>query len=176
MLHDHKTALYVLALPFEVAGLALLLAPDAAPYWRQLRAATVRRARTEWWRVVGWIRRLLRRPGPNVVIQVPTAKAGTAAALGIQVMRGKPPGTIAQKVAILIDRDQENQKRLNQLETTLEDKSAAGDRQLAALRSELITLIATESQKAVDRHRGQRILGTVLVAFGAVIGTLGNLA
>lgn len=175
MLHDHKTALYVLALPFEVAGLVLIVWPDVAPDLRAVVTRAARRVRAGWWRVVSWWRRLLRRPGRNVALQVGAA-VSTSAALSMQVMRGEPNGTIAEKVAILIQRDQESQQRLNRLETSLTDKEAARDRQIAQLRTELTQLIATESQRAVDRHRRQRIVGTALVAIGAVIGTLGNLA
>lgn len=175
MLHDHKTALYLLALPFEVVGLALIIRPDVAPDLRPIAARAVRRMRAGWWRVVSRTRRLLHRPARHVAV----ALSGSVHATGsmrAEVMRGEPKGTIAEKVAILIQRDQEAQTRLNRLEASIEDKAAARDRQIAELLTDLTQLIATESQRAVDRHRRQRAIGTALVAIGAIIGTLGNLA
>jgi hypothetical protein len=175
MLHDNKTALYVLALPFEFVGLVLIVWPDVAPDLRAIATKAVRRVRAWAWRLFNWARRLLRRPGRNVALEL-SGSVEVSAALGMQVMRGEPKGTIAEKVAILIQRDQESQQRLNRLETSLADKTGARDRQIAELRTDLTQLIEVESQRAVDRHRRQRAVGTALVAIGAVIGTLGNLA
>jgi hypothetical protein len=68
------------------------------------------------------------------------------------------------------------QKRLNKIEQDLRDATAEHRGDLEVTRAELHVQIVEQAAAAVDRGRRYRRWGTILVAIGAIIGMLGNLA
>jgi hypothetical protein len=176
-LHHHwKSALYLIGGAFELAGIVLLAFPDVAPYlvvgWHRTAAALVR----AWQRVTIVVRRLLRRRR-NVVIGVADS-ISIAGGLPprIVVTRGVAVGTLVEQMRTLIEHDRELQERLNMLEGRVDDEAAARASEITALRQHLEREAPRAARNVVERGRRLRAFGTILVAVGALIGTLGNLA
>lgn len=174
-MHAHKALLYWLALICEVIGLGLIstsdVVPELARLWQSAKHALVGWVRS----VEGLLRRLLHRP--KIVeyvdhVQGDIGFSGEAASISVVIRSG----TLAEKVAALIEHDQRAQERINALAKEASAERAAWREAVEQVRVDLESQIASQTQEITERNRGRRALGTLLVAIGAVLGTLGNLA
>jgi hypothetical protein len=160
--------LYIVGAFFEMLGIVLIGAPDLVPGAISLAG----------WARVQW-RALQRRLGFQ------GGGGTTTGPLQARIeMRGKATistgggamTTLDEKVSYLLRRDRETQRDTNALRARVEDLEGNLARRLEELRGDMKTHVEDELTAAQADWRTARIGGTVALAFGLVLTTLGNFA
>jgi hypothetical protein len=165
-------ALLVLGALAEFTGIVLLGFPDFLPGALRLSAWLGHRGR----RALNRIRRLIGLPPLTTHISIAAAVelnlAGSIAALVVS----REEGTLEEKVDFLLRRDQDAQRRLNELEHRLDDLEAESPRRLDELRAAMEEHVAREVAAVLEAYRPLRIAGTIALFVGLVCITTATLA
>jgi hypothetical protein len=164
-----KPTFYIVGALCEMLGIILVATPDLVP-------GAVRLAhwmRVHWRPTENQIRRLLGLPLRSIVHTV--GMAGTIELAGrISAIKSTGAATIEEKVEFLLRRDQEAQRDVNDLRGRVEDLEAETSRKLGELRDELMTRVADARTAAQADYRTARIGGTITLAIGLALTTIGN--
>jgi hypothetical protein len=166
-LSDHASvqlALYIFGAVFEFVGIVIIAAPDFFPFAR--RAARGLQA------VTSRIRRLIGRPRTRIIDVGTIGATSTMGALGLVKASGAE--TLEGKVEFLLRRDEEAQNAINAVHARLDAIESASPKRLAELREELVAHVTAEREVAEATYRTERIVGTIALAIGLALSTLGN--
>jgi hypothetical protein len=164
-----QAALYILGALCELLGIVLIAAPDLVP--GAVRAS--RWTRLHWRRIENRIRRLLGLPLRSIVHTV--GMADTIEIAGrIAATKSTSALTIDEKVEFLLRRDQEAQRDVNDLRGSVADLEAETSRRLDEFRDELKTYVDNELVASEADYKIARIGGTIALAIGLTLTTIGN--
>lgn len=170
MIVSVRATLYIVGAVFELGGIVLVGSPDLIP--GAVRAAAW--IRTRWRPIENRLRRLLRLRGRPIVVQV--SAAGSVGLAGSVTLRksASAEATLEQKVAFLLQRDQEAQRDVSELAQRVAAIEADASRRLDELRGEMKEHVARELTTAIEDYRAARIGGAVALAIGLALTTTGN--
>ena len=157
--------LYVLGGIAELAGIVALGYPDLLPGARRI-SGWLRRQENRIRRYVGLPTR------PNVVNLGAAAGefniAGRAAALVVS----RSEGTLEQNVDFLLRRDQDAQRRENEMAERIDQLEADSRQRVDDARREMEQHVAGELADAGDEYRELRVVGTGALVLGLVLVTV----
>jgi hypothetical protein len=166
-----KATLYVAGAFFELGGILMIAAPDLVPGALRLS----RWANDQWQPIKNRVRRLLR-VAPRVRTFTSTVSGGGQLSGRLSGIKGTSAETLEEKVAFLLRRDREAQSDVNDLRYAIKDLRADVTQMLDDLRNELKAYVAYELTASEAAYKTARIGGTVALAIGLLLATLGNFA
>jgi hypothetical protein len=165
-----KTTLIVVGALAEFGGILLIAAPDLIPGARRFGRWLDRR----WKPIENRVRRILGVPGRNVTVSASAAIA-TAVGMSATAIHGvSETATLEEKVAFLLRRDEATQHKTTALAQRLEAIERDVERREGALRHELHSHVADELRAALDADRVLRVVGSLLLAVGLLLATIGS--
>jgi hypothetical protein len=165
-----QTALLIVGALSEFAGIVMIAFPDFVPGARKLSAWIGHRARA----VENRLRRLLRRP-QRVQAHSVAGEGSVAVGGSVSGIVGvNPDATPEEKLEYLLRRDQDAQRRVNELDRRVGELAKKMPRELAELRQSMQAHVAQELIVAAEAYRPLRIAGTVALAIGLVCVTTAN--
>ena len=165
------TALLVLGSAFEFGGIVALGFPDLLP--GALRVSTW--LGRQWRRASNRLRRLVGLK-PRAVVH--TVGAGGAISGGGHlsgVVSTSNVGSLEDKVEYLLRRDQDAQRRENELNARLDRIERETSERLAELRGEMETHVAHELDALRVEYRPLRVAGTIALVIGLACVTVAAL-
>ncbi|MGE3138438.1 MAG: hypothetical protein AB7I08_12360 [Thermoleophilia bacterium] len=163
--------LLIVGAVLEFVGIVALGWPDFIP-WRDGLARWLTRT---WRRVWAWIlRRVLRRRGPAVGAFAVGDVTLAVAVSGFATTAVSGTAPLEQKVAFLLQRDQEAQKKEQGLADEIKRLDKDVDKRLDALRDEMRGEYEAKLSAASEQYRSLRILGTFILFVGLVCTTWAN--
>jgi hypothetical protein len=165
-----QAILFVVGAIFEFVGIVLLGFPDFIP--GALRLSNWLRIRGR--RLANRMRRLFGRPPGRTVVKLEAADEISLAGHLSLMKHVHPDATIEEKVAFLVQRDQEAQRDVNELNERLTAIETETPRRLEELRGQMHTHVARELTEAMTAYRPLRIGGTVALAIGLLCVTVAN--
>jgi hypothetical protein len=159
-----------LGIGLEFVGVVLVGAPDLVPGVRRLTAWLTERAERGAWRVL----RLL---GFKRTHYASAGVAGAASVSGkLTVLKGYAgPDSLEAKVAFLLDRDQDQQRAVQDVEHRVIELSEKAERRFDAEREAMEEFVREELAAEDARYRWARILGAVLLVAGLVCTAVATL-
>lgn len=157
-----KVTFTIIGVGLEILGLVLTASPELVPRARRFGAGLEAR-----------MRRLLRRPRHFVM---------EAAAGGI-TLGGRASGYVSvsddaspeRKLRFLVDQAVETQRRLDDVETRLQELPAEWRKEMEGTRTALEERIAQELHDAREQFIGGRLTGLALIVIGSVLLGIINL-
>lgn len=165
-------ALLTVGALLELIGVVALAWPDFLP-WKRRTAAWLLGV---YARVEVRMRRLLRMPPPSLTMQVSGAASISLVSTGAAVITGpSADASVEEKIAFLLQRDQQAQRLENELARRLNDVSKTMTDRLDKLGSNLAEEHESKLAAALAEYRPLRILGTVLLAVGLACQVAANL-
>jgi len=145
----------------ELGGIVLVGSPDLFPYGRRLSAWL--RRRFGW--IVNRVRRLIGRPRVHTTgLGRPVLISRASSVSAVRSIREGAP--LEDQVAFLLRRDQEAQRRENELSgrlTTLDEETG---KRLEALRESMEQHVADSLTAAHEEYLPLRVLGVLLLVAG----------
>jgi hypothetical protein len=165
-------ALYIVGATIEAGGIILVGSPDLFPQAGRSSEWLRKHSR----RLANRIRRLLRRPQSQTVYV--DAAAG-AIALGGSATASKSVSagaTSEEKIAFLLQRDQEAQRDVSALAQRLAALDSESSQRLRELRSEVDAAFARDLKAALERYLPLRLVGAAALVIGLACATAGNFA
>jgi hypothetical protein len=154
----------------EFSGIVLIAFPDFLPHGRRLSRWLGHRTRV----VVNRLRRLLGLPPLQNVVYGQAAVEASAALSGHVITGVRQGAIIEEKVAFLLQRDQETQKAMNALTDRVQELEEATPRLLDRLREDMEAHVTTTLTAALAEYRDLRIFGTIALAVGLICTTVAN--
>jgi hypothetical protein len=165
-----QAVLFAVGASIEFVGIILLGFPDFLP--GAVRLSRWLRVRTR--RVVNRLRRLVGlHPLQSVYSLSPADEINLAGRLSL-VKSVSPEASLEERVAFLIQRDQEAQRDVNALTERVAAIEEEAPRQLDRLRQQMETRVAQELAAARDEYRPLRISGTIALAIGLTCMSVAN--
>ena len=165
-----RVTLYVLGAILELSGILFLAAPDLVPGAIRLSHWTG----THWRPIENRIRRLLHLPGRSIVINAEAAGVSILAGRVSAVKSVSADADIEQRVAFLLQRDQEAQRDLNLLAERLVDAEEKSERRLGELRGAMEAHVGHALTAAQEDYRTARGIGTIALILGLAMTTTAN--
>ena len=164
-----KLSFYVVGAVFELAGIISVASPDLVPGAVRFGAWLRGHLRL----AVDRIRRFIGGPR-HQVIELGVAEAISTAG-GVTPMKSmNPEATLEEKVAFMLQRDQEAQGQVNALAKGMSEIEQEGPRRLDALRSQMEAHVERELRATQADFRAARVLGAVALAIGLALTTAAN--
>jgi hypothetical protein len=165
------TALLVIGSVFELGGIVALGFPDLLP--GALRVSTW--LGRQWRRASNRLRRLVGLKPRAVVHTVGLAGAVSLGGNISGIVSTSNVGSLEDKVEYLLRRDQDAQRRANELDARLDRIEAESTERLAELRGQMETHVARELTAAQEAYRPLRVAGTVALVIGLACVTAATL-
>jgi hypothetical protein len=164
----HIWPLYVVGVVAEFAGIVCLGFPDLLPGALRLSAWLG----CQWHRATNRLRRLVGLKPRRVVHTVGAAGTVNLAGHISAVVSTSNVGSLEDKVEYLLRRDQDAQRRANELDARLDRLEAESTERLAELRGKMETHVAHELSTALEAYRPLRVAGTIALVIGLVCVTV----
>lgn len=165
-----RATLYILGAAFELFGIILVASPDLVPGARRFSRWIAPR----WRRFENRLRRLLRLPGRNIVVDAGAATLVLSAGSVSAVTSVNDEATLERKVDFLLRRDQEAQRQTNELAQRLSSMESELVRRHDELRGQMEEHVSTKLDAAFSEYRAARVIGTGLLAIGLTLTTIGS--
>jgi hypothetical protein len=151
----------------EFGGIVALAFPDFLPQGRRLSRWLTHRADL----LINGIRLLLGLPPLHKSVSVETTDSVRVSDRASVLKLPRDDPIIEEKVAFLLERDQETQAAISTLGGRVQDLEEGTPRQLEQLREDLREHVVAKLASADEEYRALRIVGTIALAAGLACTT-----
>jgi hypothetical protein len=167
---SYQAVLLIVGAVAEGAGVVLIGFPDLLPGALRLSAWLRRYARI----ALNRLRRLVGLQPLQKHVSMSGSVSGTGTMYASVIKGVGQYAIMEEKIAFLLQRDQEAQQAVNALTRRVEDLETAMPQRLEELRMGLEAHVASELTAALEAYRPLRVAGTFALAIGLICLTSAN--